>query len=49
MKINAIAFGFLEPQASVLLGYKKITLYMIFNVKNGFYKESSVGCWWPSH
>jgi hypothetical protein len=36
MKNNSIAFEFLEAEDSVLVGYKKITLHMIFDVKIGF-------------
>ncbi|MFN9980146.1 MAG: hypothetical protein ACK53Y_09545, partial [bacterium] len=40
MKNNAIAFEFLEPQATVPLGYKKITLHMVFDVKMDFTRKA---------
>jgi hypothetical protein len=40
MKNNAIAFEFLEPHAAVPLGYKKITLHMIFDVKMDFTRKA---------
>jgi len=33
MKNNAIAFEFLSPGTSVPIGYKKITLHMVFDIK----------------
>ncbi len=36
MKNNSIAFEFLEAEDCVPIGYKKITLHMIFDVKMGF-------------
>jgi hypothetical protein len=42
MKNNAIAFEFLEPQASAPLGYKKSTLHMIFDVKMSFTRKAQL-------
>jgi hypothetical protein len=40
VKNNAIAFEFLEPQATLPLGYKKITLHMVFDVKMDFTRKA---------
>ncbi len=40
MKHNSIAFEFLEPEDKVPIGYKKITLHMVFDVKMDFTRKA---------
>jgi hypothetical protein len=42
MKNNMIAFELLEPQESIPLGYKKITLHMIVDVKMDFIRKAQL-------
>jgi hypothetical protein len=40
MKNNSIAFEFLEPEDNIPIGYKKITLHMVFDVKMDFTRKA---------
>jgi hypothetical protein len=40
MRNNAVAFELLDPQAFVPLGYKMISLHMIFDVKMDFTRKA---------
>ena len=40
MRNNTIAFEFLEPGASIPIGYKRNPLHMIFNVKMDFTRKA---------
>jgi hypothetical protein len=40
MRNNAIAFEFLEPGGSIPIGYTKITLHMVFDIKIDFMRKA---------